>query len=145
MSVNQDIADVINGYMDDAFSFGLATRTDVVEAAFTSIQSDRQQYCRNDIATTAAEHYLFARYIVGDNFLLIWPICAITFPGYDAIKAVLGDRVAASKCPVSKWDWHHTLWKEWGCKAGSYDYWRAGELPPQQVSADMSLFGRGTA
>jgi hypothetical protein len=145
MSVNDDIADTINTYIANAFSFGIPTRNQVIEAAFTQIQSDRQQYCMNDIATTAAEHYLFARYIVGGFFVLIWPVCAVTFPGYDVIKGFLGDRIAASKCPVSKYDWHHTLWKEYGCKAGSYDYWRDKELPPQMVSASPKLFGRGNA
>jgi hypothetical protein len=145
MNVNEEIADTINSYISDAFSFGIPTRNQVIEAAFGQIQTDRQQFCMNDVAITSAEHYLFARYVVGAYFLMIWPACAIAFPGYDVVKAILGDRIAASACPVSKYNWHHTLWKEYGCKAGSYDYWRANELPPQEVSASPKLFGRGNA
>lgn len=145
MSVNDQIADTINSYIWNAFSFGIPTRNAVVEAAFMQIQGDRQRYCMDDVVTTSAEHYFFARYIVGAYFVMIWPVCAIAFPGYDVIKGILGDRISATACPVSKYDWHHTLWKEYGCKAGSYDYWRPNELPPQTVSASPRLFGRGSA
>jgi hypothetical protein len=144
-TTNENIANTINRYLDDAFDFTMTTRNQVVEAAFTQIQSDRQRFCLNNATITSAEHYLFARYIVGGNFILIWPVCAVAFPGYDVIKGILGDRIAATQCPVSSYDWHHTLWKEWGCKAGSFDYWSANELPLQAVSASPKLFGRGNA
>lgn len=126
---NQKIANTINDYIQAAESFSIPTRNQVIEIAFRAIQGDRQRYCLNDIAITAAEHYLFARYIVGAYFVMIWPVCAIAFPGYDVLKGILGDRIAASKCPVSSWDWHHTYWKEKGCTAGSNDYWNANDRP----------------
>ena len=136
MSVtNAQIADTINGYIQGAMSFSIPSRNKVIEIAFAEIQGDRQRYCLDDIATTAAEHYLFARYIVGAYFVMVWPACAIVFPGYDVLKGILGDRIAATKCPVSSWDWHHTYWKEKGCTAGSYDYWHANDLPIWYVQA----------
>jgi hypothetical protein len=143
--MNELIAAKINKYLYDAGSFSMQTRNDVVDAAFTNLQKDRQDYCQDDVATTSAEHYLFARLIVGGYFLMVWPVCAVAFPGYDVLKGILGDSIAFTKCPVSSYDWHHTLWKEWGCKAGSYDYWRSTELPLQDVSASPKLFGRGNA
>ncbi|CAG9268515.1 hypothetical protein [Paraburkholderia unamae] len=92
---NKTIADKANVYIQAAESVSTATRNQVVEIAFWNIQSDRQRYCMNDVAITSAEHYLFARYIVGLYFLMIWPLCAIAFPGYDVIKSVLGNFTAA--------------------------------------------------
>lgn len=133
MGIDQDIASTINRYLGAALRPGMTERNEVVNAAFTAIQGDRQRYCRNDVATTAAEHYLFARALVGEYFVMLWPVCAVAFPGYDVLKAVLGDRIAASSCPVSSWDWHHTVWKEFGCKDGSYDYWHPRWMPPPRV------------
>jgi hypothetical protein len=131
-NTDQDIADTINRYIGGALS-GKTTRNEVIDAAFTAIQGDRQGYCLNDVAITSAEHYLFARLVVGEYFVMLWPVCATVFPGYDVIKAILGDRLAATKCPVSSYDWHHTVWKTFGCKDGSKDYWHPKYMPPERV------------
>jgi hypothetical protein len=131
-SINQAIADKINGYIASVSS-GKSTRSELIEAAFRAIQTDRQSKCLDDVVTTSAEHYLFARWVVGDNFLMLAPLCEAAFPLYDALKYI-GIKVKASDCPVSEYDGHHTLWKEYGCSAGSTDYWRQRAVPPPKVT-----------
>jgi hypothetical protein len=133
MSVDQEIADKINTYIAYGLSSRRETRSQVIEAAFRAIQYDRQEQCLNDVATTSAEHYLFARWLVGEYFIMLAPVCAVTFPAYDVLKAILGDAIKSSDCPVSKYDWHHTLWKEYGVKHGSSDYWHPRFMPPPRV------------
>jgi hypothetical protein len=85
MATNSDIADTVNRYIDPVNSYSVPTRSEIVYKAFVNIQGDRQRLCLNDVATTAAEHYLFARWVVGANWIALWPVCAVAFPGYDVI------------------------------------------------------------
>jgi len=133
-SMNQAIADKINSYIAYV-SYGRSTRSELIEAAFYAIKEDRQEKCLDDVPTTSAEHYLFARMLVGKYFLMLAPVCAVGFPVYDVLKNILGDYMPTfSDCPASSYDGHHTLWKAYGVSAGSSDYWRQRSLPPPKVT-----------
>jgi hypothetical protein len=131
-SINQAIADKINSYIASVSS-GKSTRSELIEAAWLAIKSARDNQCLDDVVITSAEHYLFARWVVGDNFVLLAPLCEAAFPIYDLLK-YCGAKYRATRCPVSEYDGHHTLWKEYGCMAGSKDYWNQRSLPPSKVT-----------
>ncbi len=141
MDTNGEIAWVANKYIQDAASSSFSTRNQIIEQAFNDLQKDRQTKCLNDVAITSAEHYMFARYLVGEHIYMFAPLCEMVFPTYDLIKAIAGDTVAASKCPVSSYDYHHTIWKLYGCRHGSRDYWHSSDIPPGYVEPDSWKLG----
>lgn len=123
---------------------------DPLEKAFRSLQARRQAPGNSlDLNLAAAEHYMFARWVVGTGEVSVTQM-KVMIVGYDAKK--LYDRVAGNPDkervtanPVSKPDGDVVLWGLAGAEQGALDMKRfpPASKPPLWRSVDEVLGGGG--
>ena len=120
---NKKVCEIIKEKIDRSTG---ASRPARIAYAFDMISNDRENYYKGDPNYAAAEHYLYARYIVGYTHLFgLILITAANF-GYQVVKKIVDalgeeEKLRFGKGPVTPASVEDFLWAERGGKDGLDD------------------------
>jgi hypothetical protein len=100
-----------------------ATIAERLGDAFDLISEERENRHKGDVDYAAAEHYLFARWLIANTGIFGYPFLQLANFGYSGIKAILPDSMIArfGRGPVTPGSWEELKWGATGGNDGLED------------------------
>lgn len=111
-------------YIDDALTVSGGNN----ERAWLALKEYRSQLCY-DMSLTAAEHYMFARYLVADTYYPSAIVDAAVL-AYSLMKLVFRAAPRTGSCPSTPADFSQVYWGLRGVSDGSADFWLPNKSTP---------------